>query len=46
MPHEPAALGPVILALARAGVIRKTGRTRRTRLSRRHRDLTIWEPAS
>lgn len=37
-----AALGPVFLASARAGEIRKTGGLRRSRYARRHRDLTVW----
>lgn len=40
--HEPAALGPVFLRAARAGLIQKTGQLRMTRNSRRHRDLTVW----
>lgn len=43
--HEPSALGPVFLAASRAGIIRKTGATRRTKLARRHRDLTVWRRA-
>lgn len=43
--REPAALGPIMLRLARAGVIVKTGELRRSRLARRHRDLTVWRRA-
>lgn len=38
-----AALGPIFLAAARAGEIRKTGSLRPSRFARRHRDLTVWE---
>lgn len=41
--HNLSALGPVFLAAARAGDIRKTGTLRPSRLARRHRDLTVWE---
>jgi hypothetical protein len=41
-----AALGPVFLAAARAGEIRKTGLQRPSRFRRRHRDLTVWERAT
>jgi hypothetical protein len=37
-----AALGPVMLAAARAGVIVKTGEWRPSRIARRHRDLVVW----
>ena len=40
--HEPAALGPVMLACAREKLIAKTGRLVPSRLTRRHRDLTEW----
>jgi hypothetical protein len=40
--HEPAALGPVFLRAARAGMIRKTGDLRPSRHPRRHRELTVW----
>jgi hypothetical protein len=40
--HEPAALGPVMLAASRAGLIRKTGEMRASREPRRHRDLVVW----
>lgn len=43
--HEPAAMGPVMLRAARDGVIVKSGRTRLSVFSRRHRDLTIWLPS-
>lgn len=41
--HNVPALGGVIQAAARAGEIRKTGRTRPSTIRRRHRDLTVWE---
>jgi hypothetical protein len=41
--HDPRALGAVIRACARSGLIRKTGRVRPSRLVRRHgRDVAIW----
>lgn len=40
--HNLSALGPVFLRAARAGLIRKTGRQVRTKLARRHRDITEW----
>lgn len=40
--HSLTALGPVMLAAARAGVITKTGEVRPSRIARRHRDLTVW----
>lgn len=40
--HEPSALGHVVRACARAGLIRKTGVVRMTRDPIRHRDLTVW----
>lgn len=40
--HNLSALGPVIQAAARAGLIAKTGHLRPTRLAQRHRDLTVW----
>lgn len=40
------ALGPVMLASARAGEIVKTGELRATRFRHRHRDLTVWRRAS
>lgn len=44
--HNLAALGPVFLAAARAGEIRKTGALRPSRIARRHRDLTVWASGS
>lgn len=41
--HEASALGPVFLRAARAGLIEQTGEMRQTRLSRRHRKLTVWK---
>lgn len=40
--HNLAALGPVVLAAARAGTITKTGEWRLSRIARRHRDLVVW----
>ena len=40
--QTPAALGPVMLALAKERVIVQTGRRVQTRLERRHRDLVEW----
>jgi tellurite resistance protein len=40
--HTLTALGPVMQAAARAGVIAKTGDLRASRLRQRHRDLTVW----
>lgn len=40
--HTLTALGPVMQAAARSGVIAKTGELRPARLSQRHRDLTVW----
>ncbi len=40
--HEPAALGPVFIRAARAGVIEQTGEMRQSRYARRHRKLTVW----
>lgn len=40
LPSNLMALGSVMQSAARDGVIRKTGETRRTKISRRHRDLT------
>lgn len=45
-PPTPAALGPVFLRAAKAGLIRKTGRLIPTRDPVRHRDLTEWEKAA
>ena len=39
---NPAALGPVMLGVARDGVIAKTGRHVPSRIARRHRDLVEW----
>lgn len=44
--HNPAALGPVVLGLAREGLIVKTGRMVRTKYARRHRDLVEWRAPS
>lgn len=42
--HEPAALGPVFVRAANAGIIQNTGlRIKRSRYKQRHRELTIWE---
>lgn len=43
--HNLAALGPVMQGAARTGLIAKTGELRPTRISRRHRDLTVWAAA-
>lgn len=44
--HEPAALGPVFLRAARAGVIVNSGRRRkRSVFQQRHRELTVWVSA-
>lgn len=43
--HNLAALGPVFLRGARAGVIVKAGHTVASRIRRRHRDLTVWRAA-
>jgi hypothetical protein len=40
---NPVALGPVFLKLARRGEILKTGHLRRSKIPRRHRDLTEWK---
>lgn len=40
--HNLAALGPLFQRAARSGLIVKTGRQVRTKLARRHRDLTEW----
>lgn len=40
---NPAALGPIFLRASRDGVIRKTGRSIKTRFKRRHRELTEWQ---
>jgi hypothetical protein len=40
--HNPSALGPVFLAVAREGLIVKTGRMPLTRNPRRHRNLVEW----
>jgi hypothetical protein len=42
VPSNLMALGAVMQSAARAGVIRKTGEVRRTKIARRHRDLTVW----
>lgn len=44
--RHPAALGPIILAFARSDFIEKTGEMRRSRFTRRHRDLTVWRKAA
>lgn len=41
-PPTPAALGPVMLRAARAGLCEKTGRMKMTENPVRHRDLTVW----
>lgn len=40
--HNPSALGPIFLRAKKAGLIRSTGRVRRSVFSQRHRDLVIW----
>lgn len=45
VPDNLMALGAVMQSAARAGVIRKTGEVRRTKIPRRHRDLTVWTGA-
>lgn len=45
VPENLMALGAVMQSAARAGIIRKTGATRRTKIARRHRDLTVWTAA-
>ena len=40
--HEPAALGPVILAARKDGLIEPTGEYRPSKNARRHRDLKVW----
>lgn len=42
MPYTPSALGPLFLESAKNGEISKTGRLRRSRFARRHRDLVEW----
>lgn len=42
IPHTPSALGPLFLESAKNGEISKTGRLRRSRFVRRHRDLVEW----
>jgi hypothetical protein len=44
--HNLSALGPVMQAAARAGLIAKTGVLRPSRLAQRHRDLTVWRTRS
>jgi hypothetical protein len=41
--QTPAALGPLILAAARRGLIRKTDMRQATKIPRRHHDLIVWE---
>ena len=41
--HNLAALGPIFLKASRAGWIANTGRMERTRISRRHRKITVWK---
>ena len=40
--HNPSALGGVFRRAAKEGVIRNTGKMRRTRRVVRHRQLTVW----
>lgn len=43
-PHEPRALGAVMVHAAKRGWIRKTNRTRESRIASQHRQpLRIWE---
>ena len=41
--HNLAALGPVFLNAKKKGWIENTGRRVRTRIPRRHRELTVWK---
>jgi uracil-DNA glycosylase len=40
--RQPSALGPVFMQARDDGLIVNTGRLRPTKLSRRHRDITVW----
>lgn len=40
--HSPSAIGGVFRRAADAGWITKTATTRKSKFSRRHRDLTVW----
>lgn len=42
MPPNLMLLGSVLQSAAHHGLIEKTGKVRRSRIPRRHRDLTIW----
>lgn len=41
--HNRSALGPVFLRAQKAGTIENTGRMEPTRLSQRHRKITVWK---
>lgn len=40
--HEPSALGPLLRIAAHKGLIVKSGEMVKTKLARRHRDVTVW----
>ncbi|MEL6104847.1 MAG: hypothetical protein AAFU85_02370 [Planctomycetota bacterium] len=40
--HNPSAIGPVFLRAKKEGWIESTDQMQQTRISRRHRKLTVW----